>query len=303
MSSYINWSDESDSHLLYDYKMDEKLIESFGNRARNLVANQEDIKLVQNKVLNDSEKRIIRVDVDRIFVSAMGKSRLTVLLTKLYQHYTDYHQSLGQVCGFLSVITDEKTIIKIVDKINHHFPTLFWTSSPIVVSTCAYVIHNHIFKFYPELDTILNENMQVRPETYIQRWTMTCGMRLFDDLEYVMQFIEKLYKNKNVIYSYILGVYQQLLPHLRTADTIYTLIDLKTVDFHKLFNNLVDVSELVLRGFYTLSYNTTVLPMIQRAEENDSDYSDIELPSSSDEEEEEDVSRLEKNMSSLSVEN
>jgi len=277
---FVNWKQEEKSPLLFKYPLNDETILNSSKYLKTLIVKVNKVSLTKLFTLNEDQTRILKVDVDRVFMDTQNKVKLINILTQMNEHFGEYHQSMSWVAGFLSILVEkQEDIINILVSINTKSIVALWSSCPIISSVYGNMIQREILPDYlPSLSNHLNDDVKLIPETYFQKWICTMGIKLIDFHSSVKFIHYYCTGGLQFVIHFCLNIFKQLEVEMYKTDNIYKVLELQSVDNSKLFQNHYIIKNIFsLNTQFSLNYYQILskIEIANKWKENNED-SDIE---------------------------
>eukprot|EP01102_Stenamoeba_stenopodia_P010114 TRINITY_DN3010_c0_g1_i1.p1 TRINITY_DN3010_c0_g1~~TRINITY_DN3010_c0_g1_i1.p1 ORF type:complete len:441 (+),score=56.12 TRINITY_DN3010_c0_g1_i1:73-1395(+) len=230
-------------------------------------------------------RRIFLADAERTFAGEECRTRLLRLLAHLVDGDAlngEYHQGMCFVVGFLLLILDEPSIVKLIGtfaKDSKYIPG-YWHYEPVAMARDAYVFEHILYKTFPEVATHI-KNYGLQPHTYCGKWFAGLCVHLLP-FSALVRFLDRFVDQG---YPFLLRFGLSLVKHLRNeilasneTHSIFALLRLEPRSLaHRhhedIYVSMVrgadefDLSNEDLEALRTAAYNTHIKPVIDRANE------------------------------------
>jgi len=139
--------------------------------------------------------RILTADAERTFATKRYREQLIDLLHTIHGHFGDYHQGLGYVASFLSLVMERDRVIRLLLHLNSNerFMPGYWKAAPPAYVRDSKVFERLLAETYPDIAQKLR-SAGVVPEAYASKWFVGLNIHvlpfrsLFNFIENYLQY-------------------------------------------------------------------------------------------------------------------
>ncbi|BAM42426.1 uncharacterized protein TOT_040000793 [Theileria orientalis strain Shintoku] len=134
-------------------------------------------------------RRIFRLDAERTFLHQAHRDIFFENLCHVYDKLGDYHQGEGFVIALLSIYMKDDEIAEVMDYLNTHVLTGYFSSKPRAYVRDAKVLMKLLNEVAPKLHDKLDS--LIVPEAFVSKWFIGLFIHVFD-FETVLDCMDSL---------------------------------------------------------------------------------------------------------------